>query len=141
MLADFPIKIEIPIQWSDQDAFGHVNNTACIRWFESARVTYLEAIGIGSLVSPDNLGPILAQVTCNYRRQLNYPDTVTIGAKIVRLGNSSLSMTHAVWSAAQQAIAADGDSVVVLFDYQAQRPVRIPDDLRAKIRQIEGRDL
>lgn len=141
MLADFPIKIEIPILWSDQDAFGHVNNTACIRWFESARVAYLEAIGLGSLVSPENHGPILAQVSCNYRRQLNYPDTVTIGAKIVRLGNSSLSMTHAVWSSAQQAIAADGDSVVVLFDYQAQRPVRIPDDLRAKIRQLEGRDL
>lgn len=141
MLADFPIQIALPILWSDQDAFGHVNNTACIRWFESARVAYLEAIGLGSLVSTEHHGPILAQVSCNYRRQLNYPDTVTIGAKIVRLGNSSLSMTHAVWSSAQQAIAADGDSVVVLFDYQTQRPVRIPDDLRAKIRQIEGRDL
>lgn len=138
MLADFAVKLTLPVFWSDQDAFGHVNNTVCIRWFESARVAYLEHLGLGSLMTAEKLGPILAQVTCNYRRQLNYPDTVTIGAKVTRIGNSSFSMTHAVWSEQQQAIAADGDSVVVIFDYQQQKPVRVPDDLRAAIAQLDG---
>ena len=31
-LADFPVSIRLPIQWGDQDAFGHVNNTTAIRW-------------------------------------------------------------------------------------------------------------
>ena len=139
MLEDYPIKLTLPVLWADQDAFGHVNNTACIRWFECARVKYLEQIGVGSMFTPDNIGPILAQVTCNYRKQLNYPDTVTIGAKVARMGNSSMTMTHAVWSDASQAIAADGESVVVAFNYHLQKTVRVPDSLRTAIAQLEAR--
>ncbi len=41
-----PVVLSIPIQWGDQDAFGHVNNTRSIRWYESARMEYfnLESI-------------------------------------------------------------------------------------------------
>lgn len=140
MLDDFAVTMTLPILWGDQDAFGHVNNTACIRWFECARVRYLERLGLGELHGPQHLGPILAKVTCNYRRQLNYPDEVTIGARIVSIGNSSYVMEHAVWSQSQHAFAADGESVVVMFDYQTQRPVRVPDEIRAAIAQLEGRD-
>src|SRR5690606_36886256 len=98
-------------------------------------------IGVGRLVTADHLGPILARVTCNYRRQLNYPDDVTIGARVTRIGNTSLTMEHAVWSHAQQATAADGTSVVVIFDYLAQQPVRVPDDFRRRIAEIEGREI
>lgn len=139
MLKDYPIQLTLPVLWADQDAFGHVNNTACIRWFESARVKYLEQIGVGSMFTPDNIGPILAQVTCNYRKQLNYPDNVTIGAKVTRIGNSSMTMIHAVWSEAQQAVAADGESVVVAFHYQLQKAVRVPDSLRHAIAALESR--
>jgi acyl-CoA thioester hydrolase len=137
MLTDYPVKITLPILWGDQDAFGHVNNTACIRWFESARVKYLEAIGLADMLSVERLGPILAQVSCNYRRQLKYPDEVMIGAKIVRMGNSSFTMGHAVWSEQHQAIAADGESVVVVFNYQSQRPVRVPEELRQAVELLE----
>ncbi|HTN74502.1 MAG TPA: thioesterase family protein [Pirellulaceae bacterium] len=139
MLHDYPVTLTLPVLWSDQDAFGHVNNTVCIRWFESARVAYLERLGRGSLISEDHLGPILAQVTCNYRRQLRYPDNVTIGSRVTKIGNSSMVMAHAIWSEQQQAIAADGDSVVVMFHYELQKPQRVPDDLRAAIEQLERR--
>ena len=48
-LADFPVVIALPVQWGDQDAFGHVNNTIPIRWFESSRIAYLEHSGMGLL--------------------------------------------------------------------------------------------
>ena len=38
LLAQFPIILTIPVQWGDQDAFLHVNNTVYLRWFESARI-------------------------------------------------------------------------------------------------------
>lgn len=139
MLSDFPITITLPVLWADQDAFGHVNNTACIRWFESARVRYLEVIGVAGKFAPTGVGPILANVTCNYRRQLNYPDSVTIGAKVTRVGNSSLAMRHAVWSEQQSAIVADGESIVVTYDYQQQASVRVPDALRAAMAKLEAR--
>jgi acyl-CoA thioester hydrolase len=140
-LADFPVVISLPIQWGDQDAFGHVNNTVPIRWFESCRIVYFEQIKLESRNPSGGLGPILANIRCNYRSQLSYPDTVHVGARITRLGRTSLTMEHVVFSETQEAIAADGDSVIVVFDYTTQQPTPIPDALRTAIEELEGRSL
>ncbi len=64
---------------------------------------------------------------------------MTIAARVTRLGRTSLSMVHAVFSREQQAIIAEGDSTIVVFDYQANRPHPIPEALREAIAKIEGR--
>ena len=134
---EFAITIELPVLWGDQDAFGHVNNTVPIRWFESARIAYFERTGMGALMQATGVGPILAAVNCNYHLQLHYPDTVQIGARISRLGRTSFSMEHAVYSASQQAVAADGSSTIVVLDYTTNRPQRIFDDLRAAVERVD----
>jgi acyl-CoA thioester hydrolase len=136
-LAEFPAVITLPVLWGDQDAFGHVNNTIPIRWFESARIAYLEAPEIAELMEREKVGPILAAIGCNYRRQITYPDTVSIGARVTRLGGASLTMIHQVWSERQQAIVADGESTIVVFDYATQRPVRMSEALRGAIAALE----
>lgn len=138
-LTDFPVVIRLLIQWGEQDAFGHVNNTAAIRWFESARIAYLDANDLGHLMEHGGMGVILASITCHYRKQLLYPDVVHIGASITKLGRTSLVMKHALYSEKLDAIAAEGESVIVLFDYATQRPMRIPDDLRQQLQTIEGK--
>ena len=139
VLKDYPIVLTLPILWGDQDAFGHVNNVVYFRWCESARVTYLNDTGLQALMSQANLGPILASIKCDYLRQLNYPDTVRIGARVTRIGNKSVSMEHAIYSDALQAIVAKSDSVVVLFDYGQQKSCLIPANVREKIAAVEGK--
>ena len=131
--------MHLPVLWGDQDALGHVNNTIPIRWFESARIAYFEQSGMDVLLEESQLGPILASIRCDYRRQLRYPDSVWIGAKVTRLGNSSLVMAHAVWSDQLQAIAAEGDSTIVVFDYAANQSRRIPGLVRGAIAAFEQR--
>jgi len=140
-LAEFPVVTTLPIQWGDQDAFGHVNNTVPIRWFESSRIDYLQRTGLSMLHPEDGLGPILASVTCHYRRQQLFPDNVHIGARVTRIGRSSLTVTHGVYSETRREIAVEGETVLVVFDYGAQRPVRVPDAIRDAIGQLEGREI
>jgi acyl-CoA thioester hydrolase len=135
---DHPVVINLPVQWGDQDMFGHVNNAIYFRWYESARIAYLERIGLSKLMERQRVGPILAAIGCNYRRQLTFPDTVEVGSRITRIGRSSLTMTHALWSQRQQALVADGESTIVVFDYQTQRPVPVPDAIREAIEKLEG---
>jgi acyl-CoA thioester hydrolase len=137
-LAAFPTVIHLPVQWGDMDAYQHVNNVVYFRWFESARIAYLQQIGLKDLYHTAGVGPILAAIACNYRRQLNYPDTVAVGARISRIGRTSFEMDHVLFSTAQQAIIADGKSTIVTFDYRQQKPTPVPDDIRAKIKEIEG---
>ena len=112
-LTDFPVVIQIPVQWGDQDLFEHVNNTIPIRWFES--------------------------MTADFRRQIRYPDSVHVGARIIGVGHTSMTMEHAIVSQSQGATAVQGVSVVVVFDYEAQRPVPIPDGVRSSIEKLENR--
>lgn len=123
----------LPVQWGDQDAFGHVNNVVYLRWFESARIDLLNACASSVTMTGRGLGPILASISCNYRRQLHFPDEVLVGSKVARIGGSSADIGHVVVSRRQQQIVADGISVIVIFDYAAGRPVRIPADLRGQL--------
>ncbi|MFP6613142.1 MAG: thioesterase family protein [Pirellulales bacterium] len=140
-LSEYPVVTTWPIQWGDQDAFGHVNNTVPIRWFESSRLAYLEKTPLHAHAVSGGLGPILAAIHCNYRSQLTYPDTIHVGARIAAIGRTSFKMEHAVYSEAGRSIAAEGDSVVVVFNYETQKPTRVPDEVRAAIEAIEGRSL
>jgi len=137
-LADHAVVLPWPVQWGDQDAFGHVNNLVYFRWMETGRIEYFRRAALGSTTS-QGVGPILASIKCDFRRQLVYPDTVLISASITSIGLTSMKMMHRIYSMAQQAVAAEGDSVLVMFDYQAQKPTAVSDDIRAKIGAVEGR--
>lgn len=140
-LVDFAAVAQVPVQWGDMDSFQHVNNTVYLRWFETSRVRYLEVSGLNPIMEATGCGPILASVHCNYRKQLRYPDTVLIGARMVKLGGTSMKVEHVVYSTGQRNTVADGESGVVYFDYANQRPIVIPDDVRKLIAKTEGREL
>jgi acyl-CoA thioester hydrolase len=137
-LAPHPVLISLPVQWGDQDAFGHVNNVVYFRWFESARIEYFRKAGLGHSAS-QGVGPILASVKCDFRRQLTYPDTLQVTASITSFGRTSMKMIHQLYSMVQKAVAAEGDSVIVMFDYANQRPVPVPQTIRERIDSLEGR--
>jgi len=126
----YPIRLELPVAWGDLDAFGHVNNTRYFRWFESARMAYFERIGI-SPERPKEAGPILATTTCDFLAPVEYPATIVVGARVARVGNTSLIMEHEI--AKEGVVVARGKTVVVWFDYQRGEKVRIPDTLRDAI--------
>ena len=140
LLAKYPIVIAVPVFWGDQDAFGHVNNNAYFRWFESVRIVYLETIGLQALMESEQVGPILAAISCQYRSPVTYPDAVHIGARVTRMGRSSISMDHHVYSETQQSIVAEGDSTLVVFDYKVQKSRPIPHEIRRAIEQREGKE-
>ena len=70
-LKDYTTITALPVQWGDQDSFGHVNNVVYFRWFESARIELLDQFPTAVTMSGKGLGPILASIKCDYRRQLS----------------------------------------------------------------------
>ncbi|MEX1041773.1 MAG: thioesterase family protein [Pirellulaceae bacterium] len=139
LLAEFPAAVRIPVQWGDMDSFQHVNNVVYLRWFESARVEYLAVTGIDAIMERTHAGPILASIQCNYRRQLRYPDAIWVGARMLKMGGTSMRATHQIYSEQQQRVVAEGESGVVYFDYKNQRPMSIPEEVRSLIETAEGK--
>ncbi|MGH7447413.1 MAG: acyl-CoA thioesterase, partial [Longimicrobiales bacterium] len=116
-LAEYPVIISVPVAWGEMDAFGHVNNIIYFRYFESARIAYLDAIGFRGDDESSGIGPILASTECRFRRPLAYPDTVSIGARTIDLAADRFTMEYRVASAALGEIAAEGGGVIVAYDY------------------------
>lgn len=130
LLEPYHVVVTLPVQWGEQDAFGHVNNAVYFRWFESGRIAFWRRVGLWDVMAATRVGPILASVTCDYRRQLTYPETVHVASRVARLGRTSFGMEQVVVSDTGRAVAAEGRSTVVLFDYASNTPTPLPDDLR-----------
>jgi acyl-CoA thioester hydrolase len=136
-LAGYLALVTLPVQWGDQDAFGHVNNTVPLRWFESSRIVLLEEHGLSHLMGEGELVPLVASLACSYRRQLTYPDVVCVGTRVAELKHSRMTLAHAVYSRTQRQIVADGQTVVVFFNRHKQRPTRVPAEVREKLAPVE----
>jgi acyl-CoA thioester hydrolase len=141
LLEGFPVVVVQPVQWGEQDAFGHVNHVVYFRWYESSRIAYSQRIGLMDLHKTQRIGPILASVSNDYRRQLTYPDTVHIGVRVSRIGRASITMEHKIFSRSQLALAAEGASTLVVFDYKTNKSHPVPDAVRRAVEALEGRSL
>ena len=120
------------------DAFGHVNNTVYFRYFESARIAYLDRIGFRG--DEGSVGPILASTHCRFRQPLVYPDAIRVGARTTGLQEDRFTMEYRVIRVGETVgeIVAEGGGVVVGFDYQERRKAPLPEAVREHIRELEG---
>ena len=140
---DFPITVRFPIQWSDMDAFGHVNNARYFTWFEAARIAYMTRVG---LVGPEmrkpegkGVGPIVAATNAEYLRPVVYPAELVVGARITRIGTTSFTMEYAVEDANSGVRYARGGAVMVTLRYADHQKVSVPAGVRAAIEAVEAR--
>ena len=138
LLMDYPSVVEVPVQWSDQDAFGHVNNAKYLTWFETSRIVYVKQCGMGHFMDNSKIGPILASATCNYRQQVAFPNDVLVGTRMSRVGRRSFTMEHRILSRDADGVVADGQSIIVMFDYEKQESVYVPEELRNAFDTFEG---
>ena len=138
LLADFPVRVEIPVAWSDMDAMGHVNNTVYFRYFETARIECFAELGLGAIEQSDDIGPILHSASCRFRIPMTYPDTLTVGARIGEVGEDRFVMSYRGVSRQHGAVAADGESMIVTFSYATGTKAPVPDALRARLLELRG---
>jgi acyl-CoA thioester hydrolase len=93
-------------------------------------------LGLGQIEQSDDVGPILHSASCRFRIPLTYPDTVTVGACIGDVGEDRFVMLYRAVSHRYDAVAADGESLIVTFDYATSTKARVPDDLRARLLEL-----
>ncbi|MGD8699738.1 MAG: thioesterase family protein [Gemmatimonadales bacterium] len=138
LVAGYPVVVHIPVQWGEMDAYGHVNNTVFFRYFESARVKYLEDCGFLTAYDREKVGAILHSTSCRFRQPLFYPDTARVATRVTDLTEDRFTMAYRLVSEAQQTIVAEGDCVVVSYDYRTRRIAPIPEYVREGIEKLEA---
>ncbi len=138
LMKDYPVVIEIPVAWGEMDFNRHVNNVAYFRYLESARIAYFEKLDVLDLMTKTGVGRILASTSCRFKTPLEYPDKVLVGAKATNIGADRFTIGHRIVSVSHQKIAAEGDAVIVTFNYWENKKVPIPDEWRQRILKLEA---
>jgi acyl-CoA thioester hydrolase len=136
LLKQYPTIISKIVEWGDMDAAQHVNNTVYFRYFESARIEFFNQVGFMDFMGEVGVGPILAEVTCQYKAPLTFPDTIQITARILpdSFTEYGFVMQHVVYSEKLQRIAAEGTSRIVCYDYKNKQKALISSELLEKLK-------
>jgi len=136
---EHPVVIEMDVRWGDMDAFNHVNNVSYLRYFESGRIAYFDALDLADFFDLDGIGPILAETSCRYKFPLTYPDRISVGVRSENLGEDRFTQQYVVVSHRHGRVAATGDGIIVTFDYTAGKKSPIPERVRQRIEALEAR--
>ncbi|WP_339906474.1 thioesterase family protein [Pseudomonas guineae] len=122
----------ITTRWHDNDVYGHVNNVTYYSFFDSAVNTYLIEVGGLDIHSGDVVGFVVSS-SCDYFASIAFPERIEIGLRVGKLGNSSVQYELAVFKAGEDEACAAGRFVHVFVDRISNRPVSIPENLRAAL--------
>ncbi|OBH89764.1 4-hydroxybenzoyl-CoA thioesterase [Mycobacterium paraffinicum] len=131
---DFPVLWPVGTRWADNDMFGHLNNAVYYQLFDTAINAWINtSTGLDPLTTPA-LG-IVAESGCRYFSELHFPEGLTVGVAVTRLGRSSVTYRLGVFRAARdgqaQPITALGHWVHVYVDRASRKPIEIPDPIRS----------
>jgi acyl-CoA thioester hydrolase len=130
------LELEIRIDWSELDLFGHVNNVAFFKYIQAARVNYWEVSGLDQLFKDSNLGPILASCHCNFKLPLFYPGFIKLQTNCVYIKNTSFSYQHQIFNSKNE-IAAEATDIIVMYDFNKNEKMPFPPAIKSKFEAIE----
>lgn len=135
----YPVHLTQKVIWGDMDAFEHVNNTVYFRYFEDARMEFFTQLGVMEHLKETGIGPILASTRCDFRAPLSFPDEIVIGAWIDQIAEKRFTMHYRVHSLSQQCLVAEGEGLVVFYDYKNKKSSVIPTHIVENIERLQQR--
>lgn len=99
------------VKYYETDQMAVVHHSNYIRWFEEARVDYLEQIGLGydKIEAAGIYSPVLG-VTCEYKSSVRFNETVLITAKLQSFNGIKMRIEYQVLDAVSKQIRAEGSS-------------------------------
>jgi acyl-CoA thioester hydrolase len=122
------------IRFGDLDAMRHLNNVVFLRYFETARINYLNSLfDSHDPVNRDGgFGFIFASCHIDYRSPGQFDEEVAIRVRPADIGMKSLKLEFDMHVG--ERLLAEGYGVLVGYDYEAERSAPLPEGLKAKLR-------
>ncbi len=124
------------VEFRDVDAADHVNNAVYLTYLETGRIQYLIDV-----LGPEfayELSLILAHITVDFRSPARFPETLELGARVTLIGTKSFVMEHEI-RGGDGRVVLEASSVLVAYDYEANAPMAVPEDWRARLDAYEER--
>jgi acyl-CoA thioester hydrolase len=124
----------ITTRWMDNDVYGHLNNVVHYSLFDTAVSGWLLEQGLIDPHRGEQIG-LVVETGCRYYAEISFPDLVSAGIRVAKLGTSSVRYEIGLFRNDEQSAAAEGFFVHVYVDRPTRRPQPLHDRLRTKLQQ------
>lgn len=121
---------EVPLRWSDMDAFGHVNHASTVTLLEEARVRMLFAEAGRRGLRGMAEGMVVARVAVDYHSPVDHregPLQVRMSVRDLRAASFTIDYAASARGGAQ---VASAETLMVPYDLAAARPRRLTGEER-----------
>lgn len=125
----------IQTRWMDNDVYGHMNNVVHYSLFDTAVNAWLIEQRVLDIHRGARIG-LVVETGCRYFGELSFPDVVTAGLRVARIGNSSVRYEVGLFRNEDEVAAAEGFFVHVYVDRETRRPQPLEAVLRAALETI-----
>lgn len=126
----------ISTRWSDNDAYGHVNNVVYYQWFDTAVNAWLMDKGLLDVQAGKVIG-LVVETQCNYFEPLAFPQGIEAGLRVAQVGRSSVRFEIGIFAEGAATCAAQGHFVHVYVDRQTRRPHLLPAQLLSALKELQ----
>ncbi len=130
---------DVTTRWMDNDAYGHVNNVVYYSWFDTVVNQFLIRKGVLDIEHSQVIGLVI-ETQCNYFASVAFPQRITAGLRVAKLGNSSVRYEVAIFREDEERASAQGHFVHVYVDRDSRKPSTIPDAMRQLLQTIQVRE-
>jgi acyl-CoA thioester hydrolase len=139
---DYPASTTFRVEYGETDGQGRVFYANYLLFFDRGRVAYWVRAGLSEEeIRRLEHETVIAEVHCTYLAPASFYDVVSVHTRITNIGRSSLRMEFVVINDSTDVLMAEGYAALVNVDLGANRAVPFADELKAKMRALEGRSL
>lgn len=139
-MTDFKYFYPIQIKYSDLDPQWHVNNARYLSFVESARLAYIQNLGLWDGRSFLELGLIVADARITYIEPILLEQSIKVGVRVSRIGNKSLDFEYRLEDTETGKLMATATTIMVAYSYHSYSTIRVTDEWRQAIGLFEQCD-
>jgi len=139
----WPTQTQVLVRFADVDMMGHLNNAKYVTYLEQCRVAYFQKFPeldftVGHPEQRNSV--IVAALKLDYRSPAYMNEVMLVSLRTRELKRSSFVIEYEMREEKSGRLVATAETAMVYFDYRAQKSLEIPDGLRKRFEEIEGRE-
>ncbi len=127
----FVFTTEIGVHISYINYGGHLGNDAVLSLLHEARVRFFHSLGYSEL-DIEGRGIVMADAVVVYLSEAFHQDLLVISMAVTSFHAAGCDLYYQIMNKATGKEVARAKTGIVFFDYQARRPVRVPEAFRRR---------
>ena len=141
MKSDFKFHHDIRVRFADTDLQGIVFNGNYLTYYDVAWTEYFRELGLTyQQMLEMNADTVLARTEIDFKAPARFDEILEVHVRVAKIGTSSLIFNFEIYPQGQDRLISAASSRYVCIDAKTLKPVRVPDQMRALIGELEDRD-